>query len=78
MPNIRVRLLAACRNKMSDSDYRRTAAGYRHEYMEHDTRSLSEPSLESIPDDDDDGFIRADAEAREEAVILWVFLGYCP
>lgn len=76
MPKIRVRLLAACRNKMSGSDYRRTAAGYCNEYMDHDPGSLSESSREPIPDDD--GFVCADIEAREEAATLWEFLGYSP
>lgn len=77
IPEVRIRLLAACRNKKKDSDFRRTADGYSHEYSHCPEVTVdSVTDLSDIPCDD--GFASADREGRDDALTLWEFLGYRP
>lgn len=71
IPKIRVRLHAACRNKIADSDFKRTASGYSHTYYDTDAPSLA-PLLD-FPSDSD--IHSACAAAHEEACALWKMLG---
>jgi hypothetical protein len=72
IPKLNVRLMAACRAKNVNVDFRCTAAGYSHTYFDADDIPLG--ILSEFPSDH--GIARAAESAFDEANALWDLLGY--
>ncbi|KJA28106.1 hypothetical protein HYPSUDRAFT_93316, partial [Hypholoma sublateritium FD-334 SS-4] len=74
IPKLRVRLMAACKQKNSKVNLQRSAAGYTHTYSDGDDADLHFLSI--FPSD---AKISSTAkDAYEEAVMIWEILGYYP
>ncbi|KAF8956013.1 hypothetical protein BDZ97DRAFT_1672397 [Flammula alnicola] len=74
IPKIGVRLMAACKKKNINADFKRTASGYSHTYFDGDDIDLH--FLTIFPTDEE--IKSAAAAAYEEAFSLWILLGYEP
>jgi hypothetical protein len=74
VPKLRVRLMAACREKQTRADFQRTASGYSHFYLDSDGVDIA--ALLRFPHDDE--IFSAVKGGHEEARTLWALLGYFP
>ncbi|KJA12983.1 hypothetical protein HYPSUDRAFT_152101 [Hypholoma sublateritium FD-334 SS-4] len=74
IPKLRVRLIAACKQKNIKADFQRSAAGYSHTYLDAEDADLHFLAL--FPTDEEISSTAKDA--YEEAVMLWELLGYYP
>lgn len=72
IPKLNVRLMAACRSKNVNVDFRRTAAGYSHTYFDADDIPMG--ILSEYPSDNE--IASAAGAAFDEANTLWELLGY--
>jgi hypothetical protein len=72
IPKLNVRLMAACKAKNVQVDFRRTAAGYSHTYF--DANDIPLGILSEFPSDSD--IAQAAVIAYDEANALWDLLGY--
>jgi hypothetical protein len=73
IPKLNVRLMAACKAKNVQVEFRKTAAGYSHTYFDAD-HILPLGILSQFPSDDE--IAQAAIIANEEANKLWDLLGY--
>ncbi|KAF8193695.1 hypothetical protein BJ912DRAFT_848156 [Pholiota molesta] len=74
IPKIGVRLMAACKSKHLKGDFRKTASGYSHTYFDGTDANLQ--FLAVFPTDEE--IQMAAASAYDEALSLWILLGYTP
>ena len=74
IPKLNVRLMAACKAKNVQVEFRRTAAGYSHTYF--DANNIPLGVLSEFPSDSD--IAQAATIAYDEAITLWDLLGYYP
>jgi hypothetical protein len=72
IPKLGVRLMAACKAKNVQVEFRRTAVGYSHTYF--DASNISLGILSEFPSDHD--IAQAATIAYDEANTLWDLLGY--
>ena len=72
IPKLNVRLMAACKAKNVQVDFRNTAAGYSHTYF--DANDIPLGVLSQFPSDDE--IAQAAIVAYDEANKLWDLLGY--
>ncbi|RXW12056.1 hypothetical protein EST38_g13798 [Candolleomyces aberdarensis] len=74
IPKLRVRLMAACKEKQSRADFQWTASGYSHFYLDSDGVDIAMLLLFL----QDDEIFSAIKSRHEEARTLWSLLGYFP
>jgi hypothetical protein len=72
IPKLNVQLMAACRVRNAQADFRSTAAGYSHTYFDGDDVLLG--TLSDFPSNDE--ISQAASIAFDEANALWDLLGY--